>query len=414
MDVTNPFSAYCEEMLSSLVRSDQRRCGTDYIRGLLDASGRKNVRGIAAHGTHGDANQSLHRFIDRSPWKNTDVRQRLASRLAGRCEVHAWVAEEVAFPKSGRSSVGVARQYAEQRRRLLNCQLALAMFLVTGDQACPVDWRLMLPSEWDASPARRSRARVPVTARSQPRWQHLLNIVDEMLIDWRLPAAPIVARATDLAGAIALVQGLADRRVPYLVSLPNQTPVRIPAPLSMVPQQDSDLSVGQLAMAFNGRGGGARTWHTRGAGPSLVLATRFSPLGSVNSRTMPPGMYLTAELSPGRATPVRMWVTNLARRSLPGLLDLASAQQRSAEGLSRLVDDLGLSHFEGRSFPGWHHHVTLVSLARGYQILSDDDQLPLRPAHCREPGRQSSPSAKAGRRSLSSTTRVPAIPSPAP
>lgn len=336
------------------------------------------MRGIASAEMRGRADQSLHRFIDRSPWKNADVRRRLAVLLAGEFEVCAWVAEEVAFPKSGQSSVGVARQYAHRRRRLLNCQLALTVFLTSPDHACPVDWRLMLPADWDHNDhnsARRVRARVPVHARSQPRWQHLLHIVDEIMVDWRLSAAPVVAHAADLQEAAALMRGLTDRRLPFFIALPSTTVVRMPASPKIIPRQNIVPTVSQVAMAYEGHGGIARTWlNTKGAAPVQLLVTRFLPVDPARSADVPHGTYLAAEWSPSLGAPVRAWVTNVGRWPLPKLLDLVSAQQRSIDELDRLVVDLGLIHFEGRSFPGWHHHVTLVSAARGYQILCGDSQ----------------------------------------
>lgn len=207
-------SPLCEDLFYSFLRSDQRRWGEVYVQGLVSVPGRKSIRRISDHVMGRPVDQCLQQFINQSPWDWGPVRQRLAQRLVETIRPKAWVLEEVVFPKNGSDSVGVARQFVNSAGRLINCQVGLAVVLVGEDGGCPVNWRLLLPRSWDEDDTRRGRTRLPAHERSRPRWQHLLELIDEMMIDWGLPPAPVVIDARAIQGVEPLIRGLADRGCP--------------------------------------------------------------------------------------------------------------------------------------------------------------------------------------------------------
>ncbi|WP_435875481.1 IS701 family transposase [Nonomuraea fuscirosea] len=330
-------SPFCEDLFSSFLRSDQRRWGEVYVQGLLSVPGRKSIRRISEQVTGRPVDQCLQQFVNQSPWDWRLVRQRLAQILVQAVRPKAWVLEEVVFPKNGAKSVGVARQFVHSAGRLVNCQLGLAVVLVGDEGGCPVNWRLLLPRSWDEDEELRSGARLPDQERSRPAWRHLLQAIDEMVIDWGLPPAPIVADARAMPGVESLLGGLAERGLPYLVRVSQHTMPSI--------------------------------------GPGAVVRPVLEParprLQVVSGRALPrPYEPVHSWRSVGNRS---MWLTDLGRNRVPDLAGLIKLRNRAVSELSAVSRESGLHHFEGRSFQGWHHHVTLVSAAHAYRLLRGRD-----------------------------------------
>ncbi|HET9140266.1 IS701 family transposase, partial [Actinophytocola sp.] len=216
-------SDFCDELFASLPRSDQRKWGEMYVRGLLSVPGRKSIRRISDQIVGRRVDQCLQQFVNQSPWRWDGVRNALAAR-ASAIRPRAWIIDEAVFPKNGRSSVGVARQYATSAGRILNCQLGLAVIMANGADRCVVNWRLALPRSWDDDPERRARARVPGPERHRPLWRHVFDAVNEMTDEWSLRPAPVV---WDSVGheVRPLLRGLAGRGLPYLVRVSEHLPV---------------------------------------------------------------------------------------------------------------------------------------------------------------------------------------------
>ncbi|WP_327583546.1 transposase [Nonomuraea sp. NBC_00507] len=340
---------YCHDMLSPLPRSDQRRWGEVYIRGLVEIPGRKSLRRIAEQITGRPADQCLQQFVNQSPWDHVAVRHVLARSLVGVVRPRAWVVAEVAFPKNGDKSVGVARQFAATEGRRLNCQLALAALLVGDPGACPVDWRLMLPKSWDQDEERRALTGVPDTIRHRPRVCHVVDLVDELRTAAGLRPAPVIVPAEPDPDVLRLVTALEERALQYVVRVAETTAM------------SGEVTVGDLASRAALGSGGLTLWRDDGTGES-----RFT---SVLLRTRLPSSdrKLIVEWSP-RGWLKSAWLSNLTHIDLYGLTALINLRHSAADGLARMSDETGLRHFEGRSFRGWHHHVTLSSLAWGYRL----------------------------------------------
>lgn len=370
---------FCGRVLASLVRCDQRRWGEVYVRGLLDLPGRKSARRIAdgaapPAGARGAVvDQSLQQFVNQSPWDWAPVRRRLADQVAAALPVHAWALEEVVFPKNGDKSVGVASQYAPSLGRTLGCQLGLGLLAVAPDGAAALDWRLLLPESWNADADRRHRCRVPAGEHSRSRWRHALDLLDEALGDWALPPAPVLADARGLPGVEHLLSGLEARRLRYAVQVEPDLLARSRRPGAGGPLPPvRSHSRATLWWAPDRAGRPARRQFVlltpAAAGPARPgTATRVDPRRR---------RILLAEWPLGAPAPSALWVSDLRPWHLPSIAGFARLRGQAVAATAALTRDHGLSDFEGRSYPGWHHHVTLASVAHAHRMLAGREAEP--------------------------------------
>ncbi|ONI82952.1 hypothetical protein ALI144C_18040 [Actinosynnema sp. ALI-1.44] len=381
LDKADELSGFCQELFSSLTRSDQRRWGEVYMRGLLTVPGRKSIRRISDHVVGWRADQCLQQFVNQSPWRWEPVRRVLAHHVAAALRPRAWIIEEAVFPKNGGSSVGVTKQYATSAQRTLNCQLGVALFMVGEDASCAANWRLLLPESWDNDPLRRGRVRLPEDERHRPRWQYMLDAIDEMVMDWGFTAPPIMVHARDQRLTQPLLRGLEERGLPYVIRVPENTPV-LPA-MTRVPH-GRVFSAGELAIRSAKQGRITLNWRDRTDGRLVSSQYAISPVstGSVSGplHLMPGRPHggarrVLAEWSGGGRRLNAVWITNLNATRLPELISLVKLSPQAGTDMVRLQDEFGLRHFEGRSYAGWHHHVSLVSAAHAYWTLRRQEHL---------------------------------------
>jgi len=387
---------FAGEMFADLPRRDQRGKGELYVRGLLTDGKRKSMVPMAAR--LGVDPQRLQQFVTSSTWDYTQVRRRLAGWAAAFLDPVALVVDDTGFPKDGPASPGVARMYSGTLGKVANCQIGVSVHAVTDWASAAVDWRLFLPASWDdtalsdpaevaAARARRTRAGVPDTARHREKWRLALDMLDE-LAGWGMPLRPVVADA-GYGDAAAFRQGLTDRNIPYVLAVkPTATaypadaaPVTTPysgngrPPLPTYP--DPPQSLKTLVMAAGRHAGRYVTWrhgtHKTPANPtgrmrSRFLALRVRPANRTITRNPDrslPDCWLLAEWPPGQPEPTDYWLSTLPEGTpLRHLVRLAKIRWRIEHDYRELKDGLGLDHFEGRTFTGWHHHVTLVSIAQ--------------------------------------------------
>jgi SRSO17 transposase len=386
--------AFAEDIFQSIPRKDQRRWGQSYLRGLLLDGKRKSIQPMAERLARGDPaadayalEQALQQFVNQSPWNPVAVRRRLAQRMTAAIAPAAWVIDDTAFPKFGRWSVGVAPQYCGALGKVANCQVGVSVHAATDQASCPIDWRLFLPEEWDHDAERRRKAHVPAEQRHRPKWQLALDMLDE-LAAWEL-AAPVVLADAAYGEVGQFRLGLEQRELAYVV----QVPATISAyPLQVVPEtlpyagrgqpskpryRQPRSSLQQLVLAAGEQAARTVTWREGADGQRLAarfVALRVRPAGlqlrrAARGRELPV-RWLLAEWPDGEPEPVKYWLASLpAEVGLQRLVGLAKLRWRVEHDYRELKDALGLDHFEGRSWPGWQHHVTLVSVAHGFVTL---------------------------------------------
>ena len=146
--VRGRLEAFAAEMFESVARKDQRRWGEVYLRGLMLDGKRKSIEPMAARLQDGDE-QCLQQFVNQSPWDEVPVRRALAERMSAELAVEAWAIDDTGFPKFGKMSVGVARQYSGALGKVGNCQIGVSVNACSDEESCPLDWRLFIPEEWD-------------------------------------------------------------------------------------------------------------------------------------------------------------------------------------------------------------------------------------------------------------------------
>jgi SRSO17 transposase len=379
---------FAEEMFAALARKDQRRWGEVYLRGLMLDGKRKSIEPMAARLEDGDE-QCLQQFVNQSPWDWLPVRRALARRMSAEIAPVAWVIDDTGFPKQGKMSVGVARQYCGALGKVGNCQLGVSISAVTAQASCPIDWRLFVPEAWDEpdefNQRRRERAHLPDDVHHQPKWKLVLEMIEE-LSGWGL-APPVVLGDGAYGDITELRAGLAEREIAYVLDVKGVTSAYAHSVTPATPEwsgrgrppvaryRADPASLRELALEAGQQAAVAISWRegTRGPMQARFLALRVRP-ANIRLRNAAHAAggelevcWLICEWPAGEAEPTKYWLSNLpADTPLRELVSLAKLRWRIEHDYRELKDALGLDHFEGRSWRGWHHHVTLVSVAHGF------------------------------------------------
>jgi len=360
---------HCREMFGSLSRAEQRRAGAVYVAGLLDGTGRRSVRRIAQDADGDVSDQSLQQFVHASAWDPAPVRQHLAGWACARVRPRGWVVDEVVFRKHGHHSAGVERQYARGLGRIVNCQVGVYAALATADLALPVTWRLALPRSWDDDAQRRRKARIPPHVRHQPLWRYQLAVLDDLFGDWGAPVAPVVLDARQSWSGGEPLFELADRGLEFLAQVNGAVADRLIGSRRVGgDRRAGSVSPSGACGALSTAERQTAVWHDPTTGRQLrahfsCVRVRSSALGEPGRRGARRSWNVLVEWGLGKHRPRAFWVTNLVDRPLPELVGLTRLSPRAHADLAEMGEGLGLTDYEGRSYLGWHHHVTLASIA---------------------------------------------------
>ncbi|MEU9100382.1 transposase [Streptomyces sp. NPDC048361] len=350
--------------LASIPRADQRRWGDLYVRGLLSVGGKKTMRALAGNG-RGSVEQSLYQFISKSPWDAMPVRRELARLFQGLAQPRAWVVQPLVITKVGRHSVGVERQFVSQYGRVVNCQQATGVWLASDRVSCPVDWRLVLPECWTDEPGMRERASIPDDVGACPPEQCAIGSLAAMADEWSLHSRPVVMdlRETDPSPVCA---ELTSRQVPFVVRVSpasSHTALDWGAHRTAPAGLTATLSRHQMPVEWLDHT--TDTLRATSVGATRArLRDRQAPTESQELLLL--GAWTTA----GRPAPDEFWLTNMPQSQLGTVYRTAMLSRRVERDLATYGDPLGLRDFEGRSFRGWHHHMTMVSLAHAIRVLT--------------------------------------------
>jgi len=374
-----------------------------YVRGLMLDGKRKSIEPMAARLADGDE-QCLQQFVNQSPWDPVPVRCALARRMSRELAAEAWVIDDTGFPKFGKWSVGVARQYSGALGKVGNCQIGVSINAAGEDASCPLDWRLFVPEEWDVpgewNQKRRKQARLPDQVCHVEKWRQALEMIDE-LIGWGL-TVPVVLGDGAYGDTTGLRTGLEQRGLDYVLDVKSTTSAYPPETVPEQPERrpgrgrppgaryrQDPSSLKQLALDAAKKAAVTVTWRegTRGKMSSRFLALRVRP-ANIDLRRRAhkngdelPVRWLICEWPSKESEPTKYWLSNLPdHTALKQLVRLAKMRFRVEQDYRELKDALGLDHFEGRSYPGWNHHVTLVSVAHAFLTLERHRRPPARAA----------------------------------
>ncbi|MFY1675622.1 IS701 family transposase [Streptomyces sp. WMMC905] len=358
-------------LFASLPRRDQRRRGADYVRGLLGARGRKSIRNISSLFGGESAEQSLHHFISGSTWDWVPVRRALARHVEEALPARAHVLRPLVIPKAGASSVGVDRRFCPLRGQVVNAQNAVGVWAVSDDGATPVNWRLHLPDAWLDDASRRRQASIPDSAVAETPDQCAVEAYADLARGWGLPPRPVVvdARGADLrhtarrlsaTGAPMLLRiGAGERLTVTDPGLPRLPP-------HLTAQQIMTVARPLRHPVIERRSGGIGA-----AGAVLTARVRVAvPAGPGSARRADREMVLLGVGETGGHWPGELWLTDVPGAHPARLLRLTRLALRVEGTYSHVAEGVGLSDFSGRSFSGWHRHVTLVSAAHAIKVLS--------------------------------------------
>ena len=328
--------------------------------------------------------QSLRQFVGQSPWAVEQIQQKLAEKVVDLlAEPEVWMIDETSFPKAGDASVGVARQYCGALGKVANCQVAVSLHWSTCEASCPLAWRLYLPQSWLATPERRAEGKIPDGISYRSKNELALELINQVL-SWEVPRLPVVADSA-YGNDFDFRAGLRERGLQYAVAVepsikvwttdPGLTPLAASKPRGRPREYPAlkDLPAAKtLVEVANGLPKTAWrniTWRQGTKGP---MRSRFAQVKvwaahGWKRQEHPPRVmeWLLIEWPEDAVMPTDYWLAQLGEQSLGlrRLVKTARARWRVEMDYRELKEELGLDHYEGRFWLGWHHHVTLVSMA---------------------------------------------------
>ncbi len=387
------FTAYVEALSRTLGHADRVVPFRSYCAGLLLPGDRKSVEPMAARVQPGRvqaAHQSLHHLVAKADWSDevmlTTVRQQVMPAIEHHGAVRAWIIDDTGFPKKGTLSVGVARQYGGQLGKQDNCQVAVSLSVANDHASLPIAYRLYLPEAWADDPARRGRAGVPDDVVFQTKPQIALAQIRTAL---NAGVAPAMVLADAGYGVdTAFRDGITGLGLAYVVGIQSSTSLWPPGKEPLAPKRwsgrgrptslvrrDSEhrpVSAKALALALPRKAWRKTTWRE---GSNTTLASRFAavrirPAHRDYNRTTPrPEEWCLIEWPTDEAEPTKYWLSTLpANVTRRALVDAAKLRWRIERDYQELKQELGLGHYEGRGWRGFHHHATLCIAAYGFLI----------------------------------------------
>ncbi len=378
---------FLEDLLEPMGRSERRHWAQVYLQGLLLDGERKSIEPMASRIEGADV-QALRQFVGQSPWAVEEVERRLAHKVVDLLsEAEVWILDETSFPKAGQHSVGVARQYCGTLGKIANCQVAVSLHWSSAEASCPLVWRLYLPKEWFEDRERTEEVRLPPGAVYRSKTELALEAVDQALA-WELPPLPVLADSF-YGNDFGFRQALRERHLQYAVQVEPSTvvwtedpnlPVPTPGkkktgrprkypPLEALARPQSLETVAQQLPASAWR---TITWRqgSRGAERCRFAMLQIWAAHGWRQQAHPPRVieWLLVEWPEGEKQPTKYWLAQLGSPplGLRRLVRIAKARWRIEQDYRELKEELGLDHYEGRQWLGWHHHVCLVTMAYAF------------------------------------------------
>jgi SRSO17 transposase len=387
------FAAYVDGLASAAGHVDRQTPLKDYCKGLLLPGERKSIEPMAARLAPTRVQpmrQSLHHLVAKAPWSDEvmleEVRGQILPTMQKHGPVVAWIVDDTGFPKKGKHSVGVARQYCGQVGKQDNCRVAVSLSVATWNSSLPLAYRLYLPKEWAEDSERREKAEVPQQIEFQTKPELALDQIQAAV-------ASEVARGVVLADAAYGIntefrEGLTKLELQYVVGVQSTMTVWAPGkqpvpakprgangpPPTLLPRrkEQQPVSVKQLALGLPGKAFQEITWR-EGAQRKLrsrFAAVRVRPAHRDYRKAEPHAEeWLLIEWPRGEEEPTKYWISTLPPQTkLKDLIKMAKHRWIIERDYEEMKQELGLGHYEGRNWRGFHHHATLCIAAYGFLI----------------------------------------------
>ena len=375
---------FLADLLEPLGRSERKHWSEVYVRGLLLDGERKSIEPLADR--VGDGNvQAMQQLVGQSPWDWIPVWERLAKRMTAELEPDsAWVVDDTGFPKQGEHSVGVERQYSGTLGKVGNCQVAVSVHHVGEQGHSILGWRLYLPESWTKDRARRAEAGIPEDLVFKTKWQLGLEIIDQTR-SWGL-SDRIVVSDGGYGESTEFRDGLEARQLAYVVGISPTLGVWTARPQATIPPRhpgrgapatrfdygkQRPLSAQEAAVKTKGWKSIRWRQGTKGWLESRFVARRVQPShGFVHGQPPHKEVWLLAEWPESEKEPTKYFLCDLPETyTLRRLVRLAKCRWKIEQDYQQLKEELGLDHYEGRNWMGWHHHTTLVMMAHAFLTL---------------------------------------------
>ena len=382
------FERYCDGIVSTLLHADREQPARWYIKGLMLPGERKSVEPMAARVQPAQvrsAHQSMHHLVADAPWSDEAMLSAVAERVLPKLieadgAVH-WIVDDTGFPKKGKHSVGVARQYCGQTGKQDNCRVAVSLSIASERGSLPVGYQLYLPREWADDEARRRKVGVPKEVVFKTKPALAMQQIEAALAEG-LPRGVVLADAA-YGDETAWRERLASHGLTYAVGVrPGTTvwwdehqPLTEPAPPGrprrrlMRDDTHQPIAVADVARALPGQAWRSVTWRE---GTSGALSSRFARVRVRAAHRDRPRdeEWLIIEWAEGADEPAHYWFSNLPKRiAWQAMADTVMGRWRIERDYEELKQELGLGHYEGRNWRGFHHHASLCIAAYGFLML---------------------------------------------
>ncbi len=394
------FEAYVRLLSGAVKHADRVAPLRAYCKGLLMPDVRKSVEPMAAilaPTRTRSMHQSMHHFVADSTWQDEMVHAVVRDHVLPAIEAHgpitAWIVDDTGFPKKGMHSVGVARQYCGQLGKTDNCQVAVSLSVANEHASLPVAYQLYLPKKWANDAVLRKKGGVPEHIRFQTKPQIALGQIRTAFEQGISPG--VVLGDTAYGNHTAFRDGVTEVGLPYVLEVVSTTTVWAPGtePRPPEPQggrgrpakllrrsrQNKPVSVQAMAASLPAKRWKTITWRE---GSDKLLSSRFAvcrvrPAHRDYDRHEPrPEELLLIEWPPEETEPTKYWLSTLPKgTSVRQLVAAAKQRWRIERDYRELKQEVGLGHYEGRGWRGFHHHATLCIAAYGF-LITEKDSIP--------------------------------------
>ena len=348
-----------------------------YVQGVFSDSERKSMQAMLARVTEPVAYQASQHFITHAPWDAERVWRRLRAVIPERRGVA--ILDGTGFPKHGPHSVGVARQYCGALGKIANCQVATTVALWTGVRGWFLGVKLYLPEEW-LTPDRQQQTRIPAGLHFQEKWRHALSLLRQVrAAGFTLTA---VIGDAEFGNVTAFRAALHRLRLPYALGISSKLTIFLKRPRLIAPGPRADgpgrpatrrrvvaqpVTVRDVARHLPPSAWRSISWRngTQPRRRAPFAAVRVTPATGWRVGRLAPEVWLLCEREPDGD--IKYYFIHLpVSASLRRLVTLAHQRWAIEQQYQELKSELGLDHFEGRTYPGWHHHVVLTAVAHAY------------------------------------------------
>lgn len=386
---------FFSDILEGMGRRERREALADYLRGLLLDGERKSMWPIAARLAEDPdktaaVRQRIHEAISNAKWEEREMFRRSAMRISKKLPgIEAFVVDDTGFPKKGKHSVGVQRQYSGTLGRTDNCQIATSLHLASDKGGACIGMRLYLPEQWANDPKRRTKAGVPDDVVCQPKWQTALDLLDDA-VSWGL-SPRIVLADSGFGDCTEFRAKLDERDLLYVVGVSRSIVVWPPGVCPTPPPERrsgqrgrtrtkwtaprcgaTPMTIEDLAKSLPAGSYRKVTW----LGPNGPRSARFAAVrirtAHRHSMGRAPGdeQWLLIEWPKTKSAPRKYYLSTLPpSTSRKRLVYLTKLRWRIERDYQEMKGELGLDHFEGRSWRGFHHHVACVAAAHAFLTL---------------------------------------------